>query len=129
MLLSSHILAEVEALCDRVSIIRHGRTVQSRHARANCATSPAPSIVGRDRAPGHRPGSRCPACTTLRSEDGRVRFDVDSDHLGRRPAHLTELGVRSLSSAPPTLEELFLRHYGDELAEDGVAAGRTPGRP
>jgi ABC-2 type transport system ATP-binding protein len=49
-----------------------------------------------------------------------VRFDVDTDQLDAVLRHLTTFGVRSLRSAPPTLEELFLRHYGDELAEDGV---------
>jgi ABC-2 type transport system ATP-binding protein len=52
--------------------------------------------------------------------DGRVRFDVDTDHLDDVLRHLAGFGVRSLRSAPPTLEELFLRHYGDELADDGV---------
>ena len=61
-------------------------------------------------------------------QDGRVRFDVDTDHLDAVLRHLTGFGVRSLRSAPPTLEELFLRHYGDELAEDGVPLATT-GRP
>ena len=61
-------------------------------------------------------------------QDGRVRLDVDTDQLAAVLRHLTEFGVRSLRSAPPTLEELFLRHYGDELAEEGVpltASGRA----
>jgi ABC-2 type transport system ATP-binding protein len=47
-----------------------------------------------------------------------VRFDVDTDHLDAAVRRLGELGVRSLVSHPPTLEELFLRHYGDELARE-----------
>jgi ABC-2 type transport system ATP-binding protein len=47
--------------------------------------------------------------------NGRIRFDVDSDHLGNVMAHLSGLGIRSLVSHPPTLEELFLRHYGDQI--------------
>jgi ABC-2 type transport system ATP-binding protein len=48
--------------------------------------------------------------------DGRVTFDVDSDHLDEAVKALAALGVRSLSAHPPTLEELFLRQYGDEVA-------------
>jgi ABC-2 type transport system ATP-binding protein len=118
VLLSSHILAEAEALCDRVSIIRHGRTVQTgsldelRHlTRTSIAVETARPVTGLDALPGvHDAAVR----------DGRVRFDVDTDHLDDVLRHLTAFGVRSLRSAPPTLEELFLRHYGDELAEDGV---------
>ena len=66
VLLSSHILAEVEALCDRVSIIRHGRTVRVRLPVR--AAAPDPHVGhGRDRAPGDRPRRRCPACTTSSS--------------------------------------------------------------
>jgi ABC-2 type transport system ATP-binding protein len=53
----------------------------------------------------------------LRVDDHQARFDVDTARLGAALEHLTALGVRSLTSQPPTLEELFLRHYGDELAE------------
>jgi ABC-2 type transport system ATP-binding protein len=47
-----------------------------------------------------------------------VAFDVDTDHLDELVRHLAQFGIRSLTSHPPTLEELFLRHYGDELAAD-----------
>src|SRR3954469_7615073 len=118
VLLSSHILAEAEALCDRVSIIRHGRTVQTgsldqlRHlTRTSIAVETARPVTGLESLPGvHDPAF----------SDGHVRFDVDSDRLDGVLRHLAGFGVRSLRSAPPTLEELFLRHYGDELAEDGV---------
>jgi ABC-2 type transport system ATP-binding protein len=118
VLLSSHILAEAEALCDRVSIIRHGRTVQTgsldelRHlTRTSIAVETARPVTGLKALPGvHDPAF----------SDGHVRFDVDSDRLDGVLRHLAGFGVRSLRSAPPTLEELFLRHYGDELAEDGV---------
>jgi ABC-2 type transport system ATP-binding protein len=126
VLLSSHILAEAEALCDRVSIIRHGRTVQTgslaelRHlTRTSIAVETARPVTGLDGLPGvHDSAVR----------DGRVRFDVDTDRLDDVLRHLTTFGVRSLRSAPPTLEEMFLRHYGDELAEDGVPLAAL-GRP
>jgi ABC-2 type transport system ATP-binding protein len=125
VLLSSHILAEAESLCDRVSIIRHGRTVQSgsltelRHLTRT-------SIVAETARPAEGLAT-LPGVHDVRAEDGRVRFDVDSDHLDGVLRHLTTLGVRSLTSAPPTLEELFLRHYGEELtAETGAADGHRP---
>ena len=126
VLLSSHILAEAEALCDRVSIIRHGRTVQSgsldelRHlTRTSIAVETARPVTGLEALPGVHDAA---------FQNGHVRFDVDSDQLDGVLRHLTGFGVRSLHSAPPTLEELFLRHYGDELAEDGVPLVST-GRP
>jgi ABC-2 type transport system ATP-binding protein len=118
VLLSSHILAEAEALCDRVSIIRQGRTVQSgsldelRHlTRMSITVETVRPATGLEQLPGIH---------DLRLEDGRARFDVDTDALDGTLRHLTGLGVVSLTSTPPTLEELFLRHYGDELAADGV---------
>jgi ABC-2 type transport system ATP-binding protein len=122
VLLSSHILAEAEALCDRVSIIRLGRTVQSgslaelRHlTRTSIGVETQRPVTGLDGLAGVH---------DLRADDGRVHFDVDTDALDGVLRHLTGFGVRSLSSAPPTLEELFLRHYGDELAADGVPGHR-----
>jgi ABC-2 type transport system ATP-binding protein len=116
VLLSSHILAEVEALCDRVSIIRAGRTVQSgsladlRHlARTTIAVETARPVAGLAELPGVH---------DLLTDGPRARFDVDTDHLDGAVRRLGEAGIRSLTSSPPTLEELFLRHYGDETADD-----------
>jgi ABC-2 type transport system ATP-binding protein len=53
----------------------------------------------------------------LRIDGHQARFDVDTRLLDATLQRLTELGVRSLTSRPPTLEELFLRHYGDAPAE------------
>ena len=114
VLLSSHILAEVEALCDRVTIIRAGRTVETgtlAELRHLTRTSIAVETV---QEPG-RARRRCPACTTSDVEGHRARFDVDTSHVDETVRRLAELGVRSLTSTPPTLEELFLRHYGDEI--------------
>jgi ABC-2 type transport system ATP-binding protein len=113
VLLSSHILAEVEALCDRVSIIRAGRTVETgtladlRHlTRTSVSAETERPPTGFDALPGVH---------DLVVEGRRVRFDVDTAQLDGALRHLTEFGVRTLTSQPPTLEELFLRHYGDEL--------------
>jgi ABC-2 type transport system ATP-binding protein len=109
VLLSSHILSEVEALCDRVTIIRSGRAVESgsladlRHlTRTSIAAELASPPAGLDRLPGvHH----------LDVEGNRVRCEVDTGKLDTLLRQLTAAGVRSLTSQPPTLEELFLRHY------------------
>ncbi|HEV7899876.1 MAG TPA: ABC transporter ATP-binding protein [Planosporangium sp.] len=113
VLLSSHILAEVEALCDRVSIIRAGRTVDTgtlselRHlTRTSIAADLANPPTGLTELAGIH---------DLVVESTRARFDVDNDSLDSVLRHLTTFGVRSLTSQPPTLEELFLRHYSEEL--------------
>ena len=113
VLLSSHILAEVEKICDRVTIIRHGRAVQSgtltelRHLTRT-------TISAQTSTPASEMGSM-PGVHDLMVEGDNVTFDVDSDHLDEVMRRLSALGLRSLTSHPPTLEELFLRHYGDEL--------------
>ena len=114
MLLSSHILAEVEALCDRVSIIREGRTVEAgtlsemRHLTRTNVTA--------DLAGGPDGLTELPGVHDLRVNGTRARFDVDSAHLAGVLAHLAERGVTSLTSQPPTLEEMFLRHYGEDIS-------------
>jgi ABC-2 type transport system ATP-binding protein len=116
VLLSSHILAEVEALCDRVSIIRAGRTQQSgtltelRHLTRTLITvetmQPAGSLVD------------LPGVHGLQIDGTHARFGVDNDHLDGAVRRLSELGLRSLISTPPTLEELFLRQYREESPGD-----------
>ena len=115
VLLSSHILAEVESLCDRVSIIRLGRTVQSgtlaelRHlTRTTISVETVRPVDGLGDLPGVH---------DLVRQDGRVRFDVDSTALDDVVRHLSGAGVRALTSTPPTLEELFLRHYGETVPQ------------
>ncbi|HEX9094486.1 MAG TPA: ABC transporter ATP-binding protein [Candidatus Dormibacteraeota bacterium] len=128
VLLSSHILAEVEALCDRLSIIRLGRVAERgtldelRHLTRTSITAEtqfsADSLA--DLAGVHG----------LEIDGQHVRFEVDTDHLDVAVRRLAELGVRSLVSHPPTLEELFLRHYGDELAKEPERVdGNRDGRP
>ncbi|MPY84866.1 MAG: ATP-binding cassette domain-containing protein [Actinophytocola sp.] len=114
VLLSSHILAEVEALCDRVSIIRGGKTVETgtlaelRHLTRTSITAElaGPADGLHTMADVH----------DLHVEGSRVRFDVETHSLDAALRQLTAIGVRSLVSQPPTLEELFLRHYTEETA-------------
>ncbi|MFF3003209.1 ABC transporter ATP-binding protein [Kitasatospora sp. NPDC057940] len=117
VLLSSHILDEVEKLGDRVSIIRHGRVVQTgslgelRHlTRTTVEAETHRPVTGLETLEGVH---------AVRTEGARVRFAVDGAHLDAAVRRLGEAGLRSLVSHPPTLEELMLRHYGDELAANG----------
>ena len=115
VLLSSHILAEVERLCDRVSIIRSGRVVESgtlAQLRHLTRTSVAADLSGP--APGLE---QLAGVHDLVAEDHRVRFEVDTTALDEAVGVLRAAGLRGLTASPPTLEELFLRHYGDQLDE------------
>ena len=111
VLLSSHILSEVEALCDRVSIIRAGRTVESgslaqlRHLTRTSVTATL---------------ERPPAATELAAMAGvhdvvldgsKVTLSADTDHIGAVLSGLGAYGIQTLTSQPPTLEELFMRSY------------------
>ena len=114
VLLSSHILAEVEALCDRVTIIRAGRAVQS-GTLTELRQLTRTSIIAVTSTPATRIAELA-GVHGLVVDGDRVRFDVDTADLDAAVRRLSELGLVSLESRPPTLEELFLRHYGDEVA-------------
>ncbi|RAL36711.1 ABC transporter ATP-binding protein [Rhodococcus sp. AQ5-07] len=116
VLLSSHILAEVEALCDRVSIIRDGRTVEEgtlselRHlTRTSISAETQRQIGGLDGLGGVHDAV---------IDGNHVTCEVDSAQLGPLMTYLVGFGIVALTSTPPTLEELFLRHYGDERARE-----------
>ncbi|AGZ38953.1 ABC transporter ATP-binding protein [Actinoplanes friuliensis] len=112
VLLSSHILSEVEALCDRITIVREGRTVETgtlTDMRHLMRTSIEAELTGPVDGLATLPGVH-----DLRVEDHRVRFDVDTDSLEPALQKLVGAGVRSLVSQPPSLEELFLRQYRQE---------------
>lgn len=120
VLLSSHILAEVERLCDRVSIVRAGRTVESgTMAELRHLTRTSVSAETERRVDGLRGLGGVHDLVVESSPDGgdRVRFEVDSPRLGAVLELLAGAGIRTLTSRPPTLEELFLRHYGDRAEE------------
>jgi ABC-2 type transport system ATP-binding protein len=114
VLLSSHIFAEVEKLADRVTIIREGVTVESgtipqlRHLTRSQLT------VGLER--GADGLAALPGVHDLQHFEGHVTFAVDDAELPSVLAAVAALGPRSLVANPPSLEELFLRHYGPELA-------------
>ena len=122
VLLSSHILAEVEQLCDRVSIVREGRVVESgtlaelRHlTRTSIHAELSEQPVGLDAIPGVH---------ALVITDHRVDFEVEADHVGEAVVRLGQFGIRAITSQPPSLEELFLSQYGETVvAESADRAG------
>ncbi len=131
VLLSSHILSEVEALCDRVSIIRQGIVVESgtmaqlRHLTRTSVVAEVEMVpAGLDHLPGVH---------DVRVDGRRVTASVESHGLSPLMASLGSGGLTSLTTAPPTLEELFLRHYRDALeapadGADDVAGASGPHR-
>ncbi|KQR11886.1 ABC transporter ATP-binding protein [Cellulomonas sp. Leaf334] len=121
VLLSSHILAEVEALCRRVTIIRQGRAVQSgslEELRSLTRTTVTAGLRDADEA--ERTLAALDGVHHVQRDDGHLTVDVDTAALNDVLARLTGFGVRSLTAHPPTLEDLFLREYSDELATLGV---------
>lgn len=112
VLLSSHILSEVEKLCDIVSIIRQGRIIESgtlqelRHltrTRVHVETArPVPNFAELE------------GIHDLNTVDRGVVFHVDTDKLGQVIKEISEYGILSLESTPPTLEDLFIHHYSDD---------------
>ncbi|MFE2182241.1 ATP-binding cassette domain-containing protein [Streptomyces sp. NPDC059455] len=113
VLLSSHILSEVEALCRRVSIIRKGRRVESgtlTELRHLTRTSVTAELAGEPNGLSGLPGVH-----NVDIQGSQVKLQVESDKMDAVLRQLTQVGVRSLISTPPTLEELFLRHYQDDI--------------
>jgi ABC-2 type transport system ATP-binding protein len=109
VLLSSHILHEVEALCDRVTIVRDGKMVESgslAELRHLTRTELVVELAGPPRGLAELAGVH-----DVRVDGARVRLKVDAGELNQVMRALTDIGLRSLVSQPPTLEELFLRHY------------------
>jgi ABC-2 type transport system ATP-binding protein len=124
VLLSSHILSEAEVLSDRVSIIRAGRVVETgsldelRHLTRTEVTAEVLEVPADLAA--------LPGVHGVQVDDHRVTAQVDANGLGPLMQALTSAGLRSLVSSPPSLEELFLRHYGDVPESGGVAAAVPP---
>ncbi|NEB82219.1 ABC transporter ATP-binding protein [Streptomyces sp. SID14478] len=122
VLLSSHILSEVEELCDRVSIIRNGTTVESgslaqmRHLTRTSVTA--------ELAAEPEDFTALPGVHDVDVQGRRVKLQVDTDKLDAVLRSLTASGVRSLTCTPPTLEELFLRHYQDDVRAPEAAVAR-----
>lgn len=107
--LSSHILAEVEAVCDKIGIISQGKIVESgtldelRHLTRTTLTVELKSDVDLNALEGIH---------DISHDRGKIRFSADSENLDHIIKRLSASGIKSLTAEPPTLEELFMRHYG-----------------
>ncbi len=113
VLLSSHILSEVEQLCERVTIIRDGRAVESGSlGELRHLTRTSFRVV--TKAP-MAEVAELPGVHDLQTEAGALVFDVDTDRLDDVLTALTKAGVSAMTATPPSLEELFLRHYGERV--------------
>lgn len=113
--LSSHILSEVEKLCDRVAIIREGKIIEQgtlhelRHlTRSNVIVRTKEKVTGLKAMNGvHQ----------LEEKDGELFFQVDTEAMDRVMRHLSQFGIIKLECMPPTLEDLFLRYYEQASSE------------
>ncbi|WP_221585814.1 ABC transporter ATP-binding protein [Microbacterium sp. G2-8] len=118
ILLSSHILSEVEKVCDTVTIIRGGTAVESgtleslRHLTRTRVTA----VVRDDPSPLFGYAGVHDAASARVEAGTRLTCDVDDAAMGEVLGVLTPLGIVSLAATPPSLEDLFMRHYGDDIA-------------
>ncbi|HEY7274851.1 MAG TPA: ABC transporter ATP-binding protein [Trebonia sp.] len=125
VLLSSHILAEAEALADRVTIIRAGRSVETgtladlRHLTRTTIDAELDGPIAADSLPGVHDAV---------IDGTKLRCEVDNAALTEILRRLAATGVRTLTCRPPTLEELFLRHYEDQDHDDPERVRVTPSR-
>ncbi|SES90060.1 ABC-2 type transport system ATP-binding protein [Salinibacillus kushneri] len=121
VLLSSHILSEVEKLCDRVGIIRQGKIIETgslselRHlTRTHILVETKQSISSLNELQGiHK----------IEETDQGLTFQVDTEQLDDVIRHISQFGIEKLESAPPTLEDLFMRHYESKDKSEGKETG------
>ena len=116
VLLSSHILAQVEVLADRISIIRQGVIVETgtltelqqlARTTIHASLTSAPTTI-----------KALPGVHHFESQGSDVSMEVEPDSIASVLAALSKAGVESLVSRPPTLEQLLLRHYGDTPVQE-----------
>ncbi|NLP52814.1 ABC transporter ATP-binding protein [Bacillus sp. RO1] len=123
VLLSSHILSEVEKLCDRVGIIRQGKIIETgtlqelRHlTRTNLLVETKQPLVDISLLKGVH---------EVKQQDAAVSFQVDAEELANVMKHVSEFGLIKLESSPPTLEDLFMRHYDSGNTSNAGAGGEA----
>ncbi|MER2060534.1 MAG: ABC transporter ATP-binding protein [Niallia sp.] len=121
VLLSSHILSEVEKLCDRVGIIRQGKIIESgtlkelRHlTRTHMLVETKEPISSLNELPGIH---------EIEEIDQGLTFQVDTEELDNTIRYISQFGIMKLESAPPTLEDLFMRHYESKDKGEGKETG------
>jgi len=124
VLLSSHILTEVEQLCERVTIVRAGKAVET-GTLAEMRHLTRASVRVTTKAT-EKELTALTGVHNVRTEAGQLVFDLDTDAAQSVLAALTKAGVSAITITPPSLEELFLRHYGDRVeaaaSSDGMVA-------
>lgn len=121
ILLSSHILSEVEKLCDKVAIIRQGKIIEKgtlneiQHLTGSMVLvetkEPMPELTAVKGVRG------------IEEKRGALSFQVDQDELDNVIRYISRFGILRLESSPPTLEELFIRHYEGTGTKDETRAG------
>jgi len=121
--LSSHILSEVEALCDQVSIIRQGKIVESgKLSELRHLTRTTVKVVTQIEAKGL---DKVCGVHDVHQDGGKYRFSADSNAMTEVMGFLLPLGIKSLTVEPPSLEELFMRHYGDNFRDKEEKPGEV----
>src|SRR5699024_7826165 len=121
VLLSSHILAQVEALADRISIVRQGRIVETGSLSELRHMTRTTIVAETDRPAQHL--AELPGVHDLTEEPGTVQFRLDGDRANDAMQALAALGVQSLVAHPRTLEQLLMRYYGDAPGAKTTEAG------
>lgn len=121
VLLSSHILSEVEKLCDRVAIIREGKIIEKgsltelRHlTRTKFTVKTEKELTGLTTLKGVHDAYR---------NDTGWEFQVDAEHMAETMAYISKYDVLKLESTAPTLEDLFMRHYEGKTSREEVKSG------
>ena len=115
ILLSSHILSEVEKLCDRVSIIRQGKIIESgsleelRHLTRTSITLETKEPI--------KDLYNIQGIHDIEEKDSLIYFQIDTEELDNIIKYIAPFGIVKLESAPPTLEDLFMRHYRGDGGE------------
>jgi ABC-2 type transport system ATP-binding protein len=107
--LSSHILSEVERLCDVISIIREGEIVETgtleelrylTHSQIIIETEKAIPDLGKQEG-----------VYDVSVDGNKIQFNFDTSHYSDLLKYISAYNVTSLESVPQTLEDLFMRHY------------------
>ncbi len=115
VLLSSHILAEVEALCDRVTIIREGKTVETGRLSSIQKLQRTSFMIETKKSA--KAVAKLDGVHNYEELGNKVVFEVEPKHLDQVMKKLASLELSHITSHPPRLEELFLRHYDNDTKE------------
>ncbi|CAM3403654.1 ATP-binding cassette domain-containing protein [Marinicrinis lubricantis] len=120
VLLSSHILSEVEKLCDKVGIIREGKIIESGTLAQLRHLTRTQMLVETKRPIPHLTEIR--GVHEVQQEQQLYTFQVDTDALEQVMKEIAQCGILRMESAPPTLEDLFMRHYDGKQESKGRGA-------